>query len=133
MLGVIGIPLLIPLIYGGAFAGAVPVFFVLLPGILADGVGRILWGWQTVRDRQYWRQALGATLLNVIAVILLAPRFGPVGTAAASSICYGGLAVFTIWRFCRDTGAKATQVLIPTREDVHVVARTVRELVGAGA
>ena len=127
-LGAVFIPLLIPLIYGGAFRGAVAVFFVLLPGVLINGVAVILGTWQTVRGRQYWRQSVVTMVANFVAVVLLAPTFGALGTAAASSVCYASLATFVIWRFCRDTGARAAQVVVPTREDVHVVTRTLREL-----
>jgi O-antigen/teichoic acid export membrane protein len=83
-----------------------------------------------VRGRPYWRQPVATTIFNFVAVLLLAPRFGAVGTAAASTVCYSALAIFVIWRFCRDTGARASQVLVPTKQDLHVVIRTVRELAG---
>jgi O-antigen/teichoic acid export membrane protein len=124
-------PLGIPFIYGRAFAPAVYSCFVLLPGIIVDGVTRILWSYQTVRGRVYWRQALGATLLNVVLVVLLVPRLGPVGAALASSAAYGAVGVYVIMRFCRDTGATPGQVLIPRWEDVRVIGRTLRELAGS--
>lgn len=126
--GSVLVPLVVPLIYGSPFASAVLVFFALLPGVVFDGIARILWSYQTVRGRQYWRQALVATASNVVAVIVLAPRLGAVGAALASTLCYIGLAIFAIGRFSRDTGAPLRQVLVPQRSDIQVVLTTAREL-----
>jgi O-antigen/teichoic acid export membrane protein len=133
VLGAVVVPFAIPLIFGRSFAPSVLVFFAILPGILADGVARILWSYQTVRGRQYWRQALVATVANVVAVVLLVPRWGAVGAALASTVCYAGLAAFTITRFCRDTGASVTDVLVPQRADIEVISRTVRQMLPGGA
>jgi O-antigen/teichoic acid export membrane protein len=127
------VPFAIPLIFGASFAPSVMVFFAILPGILADGVARILWSYQTVRGRQYWRQALVATGANVVAVVLLVPRWGAVGAAMASTVCYAGLAAFTVTRFCRDTGARFGDVLVPQRADIEVISRTVRQMLPGGA
>lgn len=123
-------PFVIPLVYGKAFAPAVYSCFLLLPGIVVDGVTRILWSYQTVRGRVYWLQALGATALNVALVLLLAPRFGPAGAALASTVAYSAVGVFALRRFCRDTGATLDQVLVPRWEDVRVMVRTVRGFAG---
>jgi O-antigen/teichoic acid export membrane protein len=123
-------PFLIPLVYGSAFAPAAYACFALLPGIVVDGVTRVLWSYQTVRGRVYWLQALGATALNLALVLVLAPRFGPVGAALASTCAYSAIGVFAVRRFCRDTGASLGRVLVPGREDIHVMVRTVKGLVG---
>lgn len=123
-------PFVIPLVYGSAFAPAAYACFALLPGIVIDGVTRILWSYQTVRGRVYWLQALGATALNVALVLLLAPRFGPVGAGLASTVAYTAIGVFAIRRFCRDTGATPGRILVPGREDIRVMVRTLKGLVG---
>lgn len=125
-------PFAVPFIYGRAFAPAVYSCFVLLPGIVVDGVTRILWSYQTVRGRVYWLQALGATGLNVLLVVLLVPRLGPVGAALASSVAYSAVGIYVVLRFCRDTGATPAQVLIPRWEDVRVIGRTLRGLASRG-
>jgi O-antigen/teichoic acid export membrane protein len=126
--GVVVVPVVIPLIYGGAFAPAMYSFFAILPGVVADGVARILWTHQTVRGRLYWRQALGGTAVNAVLVVLLAPRFGAVGAALASTLAYGGLAVYMVRRFSADTGATYADILRPGRADVEVIVTTVKRM-----
>jgi len=122
----VAVPLVIPWLYGGSFAPAMYAFFALLPGIVADGIARILWVHQTVRGRLYWRQAFVGTAANVVLVVLLAPRFGPVGAALASTVAYGGLAAYVVHRFRADTGATYTDILLPRRVDVEVIVRTAK-------
>ena len=124
------VPLVIPLIYGHAFAPSMYAFFALLPGIVADGVARVLWTYQTIRERLYWRQALGGTAVNMVLVLLMVPRFGPVGAALASTLAYGGMAVYVIHRFRTDTGATYADVLLPRREDLDLIFATARRMLG---
>jgi O-antigen/teichoic acid export membrane protein len=107
-------------------------FFALLPGVLADGVTRILWNYQTTRGRLYWRLAIASTVVNLVAVVLLARPYGAVGAALASSISYGALAVFVVRRFCADTGLGAADVVVPQRSDLEVIVRTARGLLRRG-
>ena len=100
----------------------------LLPGVIFDGVTRILWNYQTTRGRLYWRQSIASTVLNLVAVLALVPFLGPVGAGLASTISYAAIGVFVIWRFCADTGVRVSDVLVPTREDARIVTRTVRRL-----
>ena len=127
------VPLAVPLIYGGAFAPAVYPFFALLPGVMADGIARILWTHQVVRGRLYWRQALVGTAGNAILVIALAPRLGPVGAALASTIAYGGLAFYIVRRFRADTGATYAEMLLPRRDDAEVILTTVKRMLTRAA
>jgi O-antigen/teichoic acid export membrane protein len=133
MIGTVGVsliavPLVIPLIYGRAFAPAMYSFFALLPGVMADGIARVLWAYQTTRGRLYWRQALAGTAVNAALVILLAPRLGPVGAALASTVAYTGLAAYMIRRFHVDTGARYADILMPQRVDVEVMFRTAKRM-----
>ena len=128
VVSLVAVPFVIPLVYGRAFAPAMYAFFVLLPGILIDGVARILWSWETVRGRVYWRAALGAMALNVALVLVLAPKWGPIGTGLASTLAYGAIGAFIIRRFCLGTGTRLADVLVPHREDVDVIVRTVAQV-----
>ena len=112
------VPLLVPFVYGRAFAPAVSVFIALLPGVLADGVSRILWNYQTTRGRLYWRLSIGTTVLNLGAVIVLVSMREAVGAALASSISYSVLSVLVVRRFCADTGIPVVDVLVPRRDDI---------------
>jgi hypothetical protein len=65
---------------------------------------------------------------NALLVVLLAPRFGPVGAAFASTVAYGGIATYVVLRFRADTGATYADILAPKREDVEVILRTVKQV-----
>jgi O-antigen/teichoic acid export membrane protein len=127
------VPVLLPLVYGRAFAPAVFAFFALLPGVIADGVTRILWSYQTTRGRLYWGQALGTTVLNLAAVVVLVPILGGAGAGLASSVSYSVLAVLALRRFCADTGASLADVLVPRRADMQIIFRTLRRLALRGS
>jgi O-antigen/teichoic acid export membrane protein len=122
------VPWLIPLVYGSAFAGAMYAFFALTPGILADGVSRILWSYQITRGRMYWEMAVGTMVLNIAVVIALVPALGAVGAALASSVSYSILAVLVVRRFCSDTGSEVGDVLVPRSADVRIVVRTAKRM-----
>ena len=132
IVSLIAVPFVIPFVYGRAFAPAALAFFALLPGVLADGVTRILWSYQTTRGRLMWRFAIGTLALNAVAIVILVPRFGAVGAGLASSVSYSVLAALVVRRFCRDTGASAAEVLVPQESDFEVVWRTVKRLVRRG-
>lgn len=118
------VPFLLPFVYGKPFAPAIFPFFALLPGVLSDGITRVLWSYQITRGRMYWKLAIGTTVVNLTAVMLLVPKFGAVGAALASSISYTVLAVLAIRHFCIDTGAAPSQVLVPTGSDISIIMRT---------
>jgi O-antigen/teichoic acid export membrane protein len=127
------VPLVIPVIYGGAFAPAMFAFFAILPGVFADGVTRILWSYQITRGRLYWRLSLWTMVLNLAVILALVPRFGAVGAALASSVSYTVLGVMVVRRFCADTGAGVSEVLLPQRSDFEVILRTAKQLVSRSA
>ena len=121
------VPGMVWLLFGAAFIPSVLAFFVLLPGVLADGVTRIVWNYQVGRGRIYWMLSLVMALLNVAAVVVLVPLFGFVGAAAASSLTYTALACFVIGFFCRETGAKPLSLVVPQRRDVSTLWSFFRE------
>src|SRR5262249_55064131 len=78
-------PLAIPLLFGREFDGSVSVAWILIaaivlsnPGTIA-GAGLIAWGRPGLRSL-----ALGiGAVINAVALVLLVPRFGALGAAAA--------------------------------------------------
>lgn len=125
----VAVPFVIPFVYGSAFAPAMYAFFALTPGILADGVSRVLWGYQVTRGRMYWRLALGTMALNIVLVVALAPVLGAVGAGLASSFSYVTLAILTIRHFCIDTGSSVASVVVPQASDVRIIVRTLKRMV----
>jgi O-antigen/teichoic acid export membrane protein len=122
------VPWLVPLLFGSAFAPAVLPFFALIPGVVAHGLTRILWTFQQTQGRLYWREAVAAALFNVVMVLLLVPRMGVVGAALASTVSYMAIGAFAVRRFCADTGARVSDVLVPRVADIKTIAATLREL-----
>lgn len=127
------VPLLIRVLYGGAFGGSTWAFLCLVPGVFALGTVRIVWYFQAARDRIYWRQAFAGTVLNVVLNLLFVPRLGFVGAAIASTLSYTTLAVILMRLFVRDTGVSAKDMLLPRRDDAVIAARTIGRMAGFGS
>ena len=92
-------------LFGTAFEGSVLLMYVLLPGVLALGVTRILGG----HFQGSGRPELGTLMVafsfveTIVLDIILIPRMGALGAAIASSVAYitsalVGLVIFTkLW------------------------------------
>jgi O-antigen/teichoic acid export membrane protein len=87
---------LIPVAYAAvylilpAFSGSLPAFLVILPGVVALSVSKILSSYVSGLGlpTPIAITSSGALVLNVVANIALIPRFGIVGSSAASLISY---------------------------------------------
>lgn len=124
----VAVPFLVPAVYGRAFAPATWAFVVLLPGAFADGVMRPVWSYFASRERIYWRESVLVTLLNLILNLLLVPRAGFLGAAAASSLSYAIFAALLLGYFVRDAGVRLADLLVPRRDDARTLWRTAAEL-----
>src|SRR5665648_489232 len=74
--GVVLLPPVIGLVYGQAFATAAFAFYALLPGILCDGVGRVLTSFLHSRDIILWRASLVSVVANIALNLVLIPLWG---------------------------------------------------------
>jgi O-antigen/teichoic acid export membrane protein len=83
-------PLLIPVVYGDVFRGAVPALIALVPGVLALAATRAAGGYLIRLNRPGIVTLLtaGALIVNVACNLALIPRFGIVGAGLASSLAY---------------------------------------------
>lgn len=107
-------------LFGTAFEESVLLMYVLLPGILALGITRILGG----HFQGSGRPELGTLMVvfsfieTIILDILLIPKMGALGAAIASSVAYitsalVGLIIFTkIWH------VRITEAIIPRWREV---------------
>jgi O-antigen/teichoic acid export membrane protein len=97
---------LLPRLFGGEYAAAVPALRALLPGIVAFAPGAVLAGDFIGRGRPGWNaQASAFTLaINLVAGVALVPRFGLTGAAWASTIAYASGAAWMVLRFRRASG-----------------------------
>jgi O-antigen/teichoic acid export membrane protein len=126
-------PVLMPLLYGSAFSGSVPVLLALAPGIFAFGATRQINAHLVRLDRPLVSSgvALVATVGNVVLCLLMIPRWGAVGCALASSAGYFALAGAQVVWFLRATRTPARR-LLPGRAELGVVNR-LRGRFGTGA
>jgi O-antigen/teichoic acid export membrane protein len=110
----------VPLLYGGKFHQTIWLGFILLPGTLLVGVGKILGS--AVTGRGYPRYALfgsGASALAALALYFgLIPPFHAWGAAAASSLVYAFGACLGIYFFHRVTAVGVRDAFVPRADDV---------------
>lgn len=131
-------PRFVRAVYGPSFADAGVALRLIIPGVVAYSVVAILSRYLTGRGRP----GTGTLVLllglvtNVTANLLLVPRFGINGAAAASSISYGLTALVILAVFLRVSGRGLAETVVVRRSDVaaawSVGAAAVRRLRGAG-
>jgi O-antigen/teichoic acid export membrane protein len=97
---------LVPMVFGPAYRGAVPLLWILAPGAVFLACGQVVG--DLLRGRNHplivaWAQGLAA-LFTVALLIALLPLVGVAGAAIASTVAYGtALAVMlhSLWRLPR--------------------------------
>lgn len=125
--GVVGIPLL----FGRDYAPAVLPFLVLLPGVTAVTVSRVLARYFAAVGRQRALLVLDAAVLiiNVGLNLVLIPRAGIVGAALASLISYGLEAAAMLALFLSASGQRLRATLVPRASDFEAYAARLRAIV----
>jgi O-antigen/teichoic acid export membrane protein len=113
--------LLVPLVYGSSFDKTVWLGFVLLPGVLALGVGKVLGSVVAGRGAPRYNLYTAAVVaaLTLVLYFTLIPAYEEWGAAAASSISYLATAVISALFFRRVLGIPLSAALIPTRADLR--------------
>ena len=110
----------VPLLYGGEFADATPLGFVLLPGVVLLGVGKILGS--VISGRGYPRYTLYGGLIAVPLTLTLyfalIPAFDAWGAAIGSSLSYSFNALLGLYYFRRVTRIGFREAFVPTRDDI---------------
>lgn len=119
----------VPVLYGPGFSRSIVPLVLLLPGTIAMAA--------TVMPSAYfsgvglphkWTIASASNLaVNVLANLLLIPRFGASGAAVSSAISYGVAAALMVSGMARHTGVRYRDVLAPTRADVQELLRAARQ------
>ena len=120
-------PLVIPVVYGAGFAGAVPALRLLLPGVVALGATKSLGSVLVKEGRMITTSVLGigALGLNVALNLALLPRIGIRGASIASSVCYAGLALSYV-AISRRRGVAGWRDLVPRASDLQLLGRVRR-------
>lgn len=91
-------PYAIRLLFGAAFAGSATACRILLPGMAAVGLNRVLYeGARAFNQPELPSYSEGfAMIVTIVALALLLPRFGYLGAAIASSLAYVSSFVFML-------------------------------------
>jgi len=122
LFGLIG-PWAVPRVFGAAFADAVPVFLVLLPGVAAISIAEVPSSYLFSRQVIYWRTAAVIVGVNIAINLIAIPRFGVLGAAAASSVTYTLLTAIILYLARRESGLRYRDFLRPTVDDVRTALR----------
>jgi O-antigen/teichoic acid export membrane protein len=106
--------LLLPLIYGAAFADATALLWILLPGVYLIGLESVLLQHFNALGLPlaiplYWIATLA---LNLVLVFALVPRYGAPGAAIASSISYAMIFALVALHFHTSTGRSFADVFV---------------------
>jgi O-antigen/teichoic acid export membrane protein len=119
-------PRLVRLVYGTEFADAGVALRLILPGVVAYSVVAILSRYIVGQGRP----GVGTLVLlaglaaNIVFNLVLIPRYGILGAAAASSISYGVTALLTLVVFRSVSGRGWVETLVIRRSDIRAVGRT---------
>lgn len=124
---VLGLYPLIRLLYSAAFQDAYWVVVLMIPGMLAYGAGSVLNVYLVAQNRLIPEAFAVSTAVNVMANLLLIPKYGARGAAAASAISYTVAGVWMVRVYCLESGTTPATTLIPSRVDLMLVLRVLRE------
>lgn len=112
---------LIPWVFGPGFEPAIPVLFVLMPGIVLSAVGNVYSSFYMGQLGRPGMCSISSGISAAIAVVLyvaLIPRWGSLGAATASSISYALSLLFWMVVFPRETGLGRATMIVPQKADV---------------
>lgn len=118
-------------VFGSEFAPSVLPFLLLLPGVVALSIGKVLANDLAGRGKpEYWTIGAWASLGMTIALdLVLIPRWGIAGAAISSSLSYGLLSLIVLAAFKRMTRISFRDLLTMKNTDVHVYRRLFNEAI----
>jgi O-antigen/teichoic acid export membrane protein len=110
---------LVAILYSAQYLPAVRPLRILLPGIIALSVYRVIANDIAARGRPILNTytALGALVINIGLNLIWIPAYGISGAAAASTVSYITTLIAGLIFYPRISGNHWTSVLIPRRED----------------
>jgi len=110
---------LITIIFGSVFLPAVLPLIILLPGIIAFGIGGVLAADLSGRGKPQFAiySSIACLIVNVILNIILIPKLGISGAAFASSIAYWINTIIILRVFLKISKKPLTEVLLIKSED----------------
>jgi O-antigen/teichoic acid export membrane protein len=109
----------IPLLFGAEYGAAVRPFLLVLPGVAAVAVSRVLARYFAAIHQLRGMLVLGASVLvlNVLLNLVLIPRYGIAGAAVASLVSYSAEAIALVAMFLSASGQTLREALFPRASD----------------
>ncbi len=106
-------------IYGGEFPPSIAPMRILLPGVAALTISKLLSADLSGRNRRFYPTLIMAVALgiNLLLNLLWTRRYGIVGAAWASTLAYATQALLMLLYFWRVTGVGPARILLPDRDD----------------
>lgn len=116
-------PWILSLLFGGSFIGAIMPVRILLPGIIALGLWKVICNDMAGRGLpQYKSYSAGLSLFfTVLLDFVLIPRFGISGAAIASSLAYTIAAVSVVLWFLKISKVRVCDILFLSYPDIQYI------------
>lgn len=126
---------LIHLLYGEKYLLSVEPLKILLIGIVAISIERVLANDLLARGKPMINTYITflALFSNIILNVILIPKYGIIGAAWASSISYSLATIIKILAYCRLSGNSVSDVLLPQRSDINYyldISRRIKQKTG---
>lgn len=118
-------PWLIELLYSSAYLPSIPLFRVLLPGIVFISASRVLANDIAGRGKPIVNAYIGGAglVVQVGLNLWLVPLLGAMGSAIATTIAYGLVLAATILVYSRLSSLALPKILLPQRSDLKLYHR----------
>jgi O-antigen/teichoic acid export membrane protein len=125
-LAVLATPL-IKIIFGQAFLPSVLPLLILLPGIIAFGIGGVLAADLSGRGKPQFAiySSFVCLIINIVLNILFIPKWGISGAAFASSVAYWADTLIIIWAFLKISKRSLKDVLVIKAQDFQDYLRLI--------
>jgi O-antigen/teichoic acid export membrane protein len=127
------------LVFGPALLASVAPLWLLLPGIVTLTPAKVISSYLSGIGKPYYSAYIsgGTVILTIALDLVLIPRFGIAGAAAASSVVYTCTAVASVSIFMRESGAGLIDTLVVQTSDFaryrRLMTTTLRRLASTGA
>lgn len=118
----------INLFYGNKFSSSVTPILVLLPGIIAISIHKVVIFSLMGKGYPHYMSYSGiiSMVSTIILDIILIPRFGIFGAALASTLAYIICAMFSSWWFLKISRLNISKILIPNWKDLSSIVNTLK-------
>lgn len=121
---------IILILFGAAFLPAIFPFLILLPGIIAFGIGGTLASDLSGRGKPQYAiySSITCLAINIILNIFFIPKWGASGAALASTISYWADTLVIVWAFSKISKRPVKDFVLIKKEDFKDYFYLLKEL-----